>query len=721
MKTNILKTGLFTLLLCCNLQLYAGRIYDEFEDIYKIAWIGNLKIIAGSTDDWSLRAGDIYRLAIDDPSNWAYLVYEIPNGEIAHQVVVDFYSPTGLRPTLAVKNAAGYETKYVEGWANGYPDITETGTHLYRFTLPDDLIPEDATQVAIYLDAQSDVEIMRSIVYYGDGYQPIDYNRDTNYSRVLRLIEKAQRGEAITIGTIGGSMTAGANAEPMETNCYGARLKAWFESTYGIETNLINIGIGSTNSYFGCIRAEEKLLRFNPDLVIIEYACNDQLDDIYLDFYESLIRKCWKAPGEPAVIAMMLCTQAGISRIDRQYPIAQHYRIPIIAYSDAIKDEIIAGEKSWLDYYQTSTLAGGDGIHPNTAAHQKIADLIAAELLKGQTAEDVDPMHLMPSPRYSNILEDAFYLNENDITPIETGSWSAGGSIWDFGTGKGWRSETAGSELQFVFNGDVVAVTYWKRPVNENFGTAQVWVDDNAPVVVDGSNGEHIDQIVLSNLGAGEHTLHIQLLENKKFEVVCIAVSGNRSFWDGQYYLENTASRLTLAISNDEVILNTTGSRFDISHTDDGYLAFNTNGSYLSVNEATGRLELSSQLNANSKFLYIDKGEKAAFRALANGKYLSQRENLVTASATQLTENEFFQFKDKASDIGSATASNGIDCRVIDNQIVIRHAAGRQINIFDLAGKLLYRDTLSTDCASIDFNKGNYLIQIGNKTFKCNL
>ena len=137
-------------------------------------------------------------------------------------------------------------------------------------------------------------------------------------------------------------MTAGANAEPMDTNCYGARLKAWFESQFGINVNLINIGIGSTNSFFGCIRAEEKLLRFNPDLIIIEYACNDQLDDIYLDFYESLIRKCWKNPGEPVVLSLMLCTQAGISKIERQYPIAQHCQIPIISYNDAIKDEIIA-------------------------------------------------------------------------------------------------------------------------------------------------------------------------------------------------------------------------------------------------------------------------------------------------------------------------------------------------------------------------------------------
>ena len=307
MKTSTLKiSALF--LLCIVQPLFAGRIYDEFEDIYKIKWIGNFKIITGATEDWALQAGDIYRLTIDDPSAYSYLVYELGQNEIVHEMIVDYYSPSGLRPTLAVKNSAGYETKYVEGWDTGYPEIIDKGNGLYRCILNDDLIPDDATQAVIYLDAQSDVELLRNIVYYGDGYRAINYNQNTNYYRAKKLIEKAKSGQDITIGTIGGSMTAGANAEPMDTNCYGARLKAWFESQFGINVNLINIGIGSTNSYFGCIRAEEKLLRFNPDLIIIEYACNDQLNDIYLDFYESLIRKCWKNPREPTVLSLMLCT-----------------------------------------------------------------------------------------------------------------------------------------------------------------------------------------------------------------------------------------------------------------------------------------------------------------------------------------------------------------------------------------------------------------------------
>lgn len=391
-------------------------------------------------------------------------------------------------------------------------------------------------------------------------------------------------------------------------------------------------------------------------------------------------------------------------------------------YNDAIKDEIIKGEKAWLDYYQTSTLIGGDGIHPNTTAHQKIADLIATELLEGKKASNIDRMASLPAPLYSNILEDAFYLNETDITPVQTGVWSAGGSIWDFGTGKGWRSEIANSELQFKINGDVAAVTYWKRPANENFGTAQIWVDDNPAVVIDGSNGEHIDQIILTDLGVGEHILHIKLLENKKFEIVCIAVSGERSYWNGRYYLENVANNLMLTISDNDITMNPNGTGFNVSHTDDGYIAFNENNSYLSVNAATGALELSSNLDTTSKFLYIDKGEKAAIRALANGKYLSQKDNIITASTSDIADNEYFLFKNEGDPTTiNELRNNEIDCSVVSNQIIIKNAIGEQVNIFDLSGKLLYRQNISTNNENIYFNNGNYLIQIGDKTFKCNI
>ena len=47
MKVNIFKCLTLSLLLCSIQLLYAGLIYDEFEDTYKITWIGNSKLISG--------------------------------------------------------------------------------------------------------------------------------------------------------------------------------------------------------------------------------------------------------------------------------------------------------------------------------------------------------------------------------------------------------------------------------------------------------------------------------------------------------------------------------------------------------------------------------------------------------------------------------------------------------------------------------------------------
>ena len=125
---------------------------------------------------------------------------------------------------------------------------------------------------------------------------------------------------------------------------------------------------------------------------------------------------------------------------------------------------------------------------------------------------------------------------------------------------------------------------------------------------------------------------------------------------------------------------------------------------------------------AASKFLYIDKGEKAAIRALANGKYLSQKDNIITASTSDIADNEYFLFKNEGDPTTiNELRNNEIDCSVVSNQIIIKNAIGEQVNIFDLSGKLLYRQNISTNNENIYFNNGNYLIQIGDKTFKCNI
>ncbi|MEF9924643.1 MAG: SGNH/GDSL hydrolase family protein, partial [Muribaculaceae bacterium] len=507
MKTKLLLIALILSGLMQTISAQNGRVYDECNAGIKPTWAGNTKIVWGENSVWAYRNGDVYRYALDNTGTWAYMVYEVPAGAAVSKMIVDFYSPTGAKPTLAVKDIAGKEIKYVQGWDNGMPTEIQMGKNLYRYMLPKEIIPDAQFQGCVYLDANTDVEIMRVVTEYGTGYVKPDYNLNADFSRLEKFLAKAMAKEDLTIAVIGGSITAGANSEPMANfpNCYGARIKQYLETKYGITVNLINAGIGSTNSFFGDIRAEEHFLKFNPDLVVMEYSVNDSPDQQSLICYEGLMRKILKAPGHPALLVAMMCTQASIGQGTTQIPIAQHYNVPVINYSDIVKDEIILGQKTWSDYYAITTNPGGDGVHPNTAGHQKVADMFAeiCEVLTPNISADIKTT--LPVAMYSDMMENAFFVNEEDVIPIKIGTWIDGGTIWDFKTGKGWRSSEANSELIFDFIGDVAAVTYWKRPVEEGFGKAQVWVDDAQSIEIDGSDGNSITQCILSGLGNGSH------------------------------------------------------------------------------------------------------------------------------------------------------------------------------------------------------------------------
>lgn len=725
-----------TILVCLFIGLQSifsidGRIYDECNDLHKTTWFGNNKVVGGDNSTWASRQGDIYRYTLDDKSTWGYIVYEMPEKATVTKIIVDFYSPSGLKPTLAVKDQAGNETKYIKEWDNGMPTETQLGTDIYRYELPQTLIPGGSVQSCVYLDGNTDVEIMRVITEYGNGYTEPDFNAPADFSRLQKVLAKAEAGDNITLAVIGGSITAGANSEPFNPgfpNCYGARIKNYLETKYGIGVNFINAGIGSTNSFFGCIRAEDHILKYNPDLVIMEYAVNDNGDEESLICYEGLMRKILKAPGRPALLAAMMCTQAGISQDDVQIPLAQHYNVPVINYGATIKNEIISARKTWSDYYAITTNPNGDGVHPNTAGHQKVADIFAG------ICESVTPdagktiSSVFPVPKYSSNMEDAFLINETDAKVTKIGTWTDGGSIWNFNTGKGWRASEANSELIFDFTGSVAAVTYWKRPASEEFGRAEVWVDDNSPVIIDGSDGEHIWQQILTGFDNGSHRLHIKLIDDKPFEIICVAFSGDRDFFNKQNLSVSSVinSGNEFCFIEDAVMLMEKGMAFTSTYTDDGYLCFNNQNSYISVEPGTGKLIKSADLNDNSKFLFIDKGTGFAMRSVSNGKYVTVKKEgymmPLAADATDITPNELFRTSDFIEGPITSVGGNIRDNTIIykdGNSIYIKNAVNKKLTVISIDGRVLHTvKAIGNDNISIQLTEGIHIIQLNNDTYK---
>lgn len=80
---------------------------------------------------------------------------------------------------------------------------------------------------------------------------------------------------------------------------------------------MIKAGVGGTPSELGMIRFDRDVLRGEeqPDLVVIEFAVNDEGDETKGDCYESLVRKVLNLPWKPAVVLLFSVLQmTGIFR-----------------------------------------------------------------------------------------------------------------------------------------------------------------------------------------------------------------------------------------------------------------------------------------------------------------------------------------------------------------------------------------------------------------------
>ena len=193
-----------------------------------------------------------------------------------------------------------------------------------------------------------------------------------NPGGILRAMEKARRGEAVTYVALGGSITQGACASRKE-NCYAALVAAWWENTFpACPFRFVNAGIGATGSLIGLHRADREVLAFQPDLITVEFGVNDTAVrnlPTAEPAYANLLHKLVNAPGSPGVLALNMATEEGEHTQHIHLPIARHYGVPYVSFADAVLPEWErepALAKQWLK----------DGTHPNDTGYRIAAELV---------------------------------------------------------------------------------------------------------------------------------------------------------------------------------------------------------------------------------------------------------------------------------------------------------------------------------------------------------
>lgn len=123
-----------------------------------------------------------------------------------------------------------------------------------------------------------------------------------NLYRIERAMRKAMRGEHVTVGFLGGSITQGCLSSAPET-CYAYLVYRWWCDTFpDAAVTYVNAGIGGTTSQFGVARADSDLLSKDIDFTIVEFSVNDEDNEHFLETYEGLIRKIYGSRTAPAVL-----------------------------------------------------------------------------------------------------------------------------------------------------------------------------------------------------------------------------------------------------------------------------------------------------------------------------------------------------------------------------------------------------------------------------------
>lgn len=369
-----------------------------------------------------------------------------------------------------------------------------------------------------------------------------------NTMRLKRAIEKAKNGEETVIAYIGGSITQGAGAKPIDKKCYAYRSYRSFCELFtedsGANVKFVKAGVGGTPSELGVIRYEKEVLDYGnivPDIVIIEFAVNDEGDETKGVCFESLVRKAANAPNAPAVILNFAVFMNEQNLEDRLVPIGTHYDLPMVSVKAAVvpqfgHDTVMTKRQYFYDIY-----------HPTNQGHTVMADCLV-NLFKeadaaGMPAKDSDftkepllgcefeSIFLVDSTnidKYAHITQTGFDYEDKELQYVERDENFFGTPEFENGWAKDFGTTGAAFEMK-ITAANIILVS--KDSGDANFGKADVYVDGRLVLTANPlANGwNHCNpQIILNESASSEHDVKIVMHpgdEEKRFTILGFGVS----------------------------------------------------------------------------------------------------------------------------------------------------------------------------------------------------
>lgn len=345
-----------------------------------------------------------------------------------------------------------------------------------------------------------------------------------NLYRMKELMRRAEQGSRMTLVFLGGSITQGA-VSTQYTNCYAYLVYDWFVRRFPKTAfTYVNAGVGGTTSQFGAARAQEDVLSYKPDFVIIEFSVNDENDDFYQETYEGLVRRIYGDAYEPAVLLVHnMFYDTGKSAEEKHRAVGAHYGLPSVSMKTSIYPQIESGA---IPVREVTP----DDLHPNADGHALLAEVITDCLDRIYMIRwEEEAPYTMPKPMTANGYGHAKRYQNYNCSPIVQEGFTADTSLKKYVTDIfrcGWTASEEGARIVFQVEGTEIAVQY-RKSVNlpAPVAVAVVDGDEAGAVTLDANFDEtwgdclYIDTAA-RHIPPGTHRVEIRLNEAHEEDAV---------------------------------------------------------------------------------------------------------------------------------------------------------------------------------------------------------
>ena len=340
------------------------------------------------------------------------------------------------------------------------------------------------------------------------------YNRG-NWARLKACMKRAQKGEKLTIGYLGGSITMGSVATVQE-KCYAYLSHLWWKEKFPqADIHFVNAGIGATTSQFGVARVEADLLSYKPDVVFIEFTVNDDSTPHFQETYEGLVRKVYGCELAPAVVTLQNAFYDDCKSATQIHtPVAKYYDLPCVSFKRSVVDRVQDGEIVETDITP-------DHLHPNDAGHALLAETVKWFLDQVYAQMDVEEeaVVLKTEAMTQNRYEDSVRLRNKELVSLASEGFVKDTSVQNHITEifkNGWEVTKEGAFLETEVEAACLGIQY-RRTIQHPAPSMKVLVDGQEMAVLNGEFDETWGDLIaletiFENEEKAKHTVRLELV-----------------------------------------------------------------------------------------------------------------------------------------------------------------------------------------------------------------